>query len=38
MKILPVGATLFHEDGRKDKQETNNRFLQIFEGVYKLVS
>jgi len=31
MNILPVGASLFHEDGRKDKQETYSRFFQIFE-------
>jgi len=34
MKILPVGAELFHADGRTDKQkdrnyEANSRFSQI---------
>ena len=40
MKILPVGAQLFHADGWTDGQtdkhdEANGRFLQFFERVKK---
>jgi len=33
-KILPVGACLFHADGRIDRyEEADNRFSQICEGA-----
>jgi len=32
MKIRPVGAQLFHTDGRTDRHnEANSRFSQFFE-------
>jgi hypothetical protein len=34
MKIRPVGAQLFHTDGRKDRHdEANNHFSQFYEGA-----
>jgi hypothetical protein len=36
MKILPVGAELFHEDRRTDgHDEANSRFSQFRERAYK---
>jgi hypothetical protein len=36
MKILPVGAELFHVDGRTDRHdEVNARFSKFCENVYK---
>ena len=33
MKIHPLGAELFHADGRTDRHvEANSRFSQFFEG------
>ena len=37
MKIRPVGAELFHADGRMDRHdEFNSHFLQFYEGAYKV--
>ena len=41
MKIRPMGAELFHADGRTDRQQTdrhdeaNSRFTQFCESSYK---
>ena len=37
MKIRPVGAELFHADGRMDRyDEFNSRFLPLCEVAYKV--
>ena len=34
IKILPVGAELFHADGQTDtRDKANSRFSQIYEGA-----
>jgi hypothetical protein len=39
MKILPLGAELFHAEGQTDRQdEANSRFSQFCERVQKLRS
>jgi len=36
MKILPVGAKLFHADGQTDRHvEGNNRFSEFYERAYR---
>jgi len=36
MQIRPVGAELFHADGRKGRHEdTNNNFSKFFESAWK---
>ena len=38
MKIRPVGAQLFHADGRTDRRdEANSRFSQLCERASKLL-
>jgi hypothetical protein len=38
MKIRPVGAELFHADGRIDRHdEANSRYSQFFEGAQKFL-
>jgi hypothetical protein len=34
-KSIPVGAEMFHEEGRKDGRETNSRFLQFCERIWQ---
>jgi hypothetical protein len=33
MKILPVGAELFHSDGHTGHDDANSRFSQFFEST-----
>jgi len=35
MEIWPVGAELFHEDGRTDGLEANSRYSQFCYRAYK---
>jgi hypothetical protein len=38
MTIRPVGAGLFHTDGRTDRHESHNRFSQFCESAQKIAT